>query len=115
MGLKMTEEHPLVIEYKKTIPSKLENLRNSVEAVKKQKDLFTFEAFRRDVHKLAGSAGTYGFTTVSDICKNLDLDLKEKIQNFQIEPIPQSWYQNLDVILIKLAQAFEKPDLLIRF
>ena len=84
----MEKEHPLITEYRKTIPSKLENLRKLIEEAKKYQNKESLEELRKIVHKLTGNSGTYGFMRVSNFCKALDLDLQEKIKQLKEADAP---------------------------
>lgn len=59
----------LLKAYRASIPHKLDTLAALVRQSQSPVDVKSFEDLRMAVHKLAGSAGTYGFTEVSEICK----------------------------------------------
>lgn len=111
----MEFEDPLVTEYRKTFPQKFQNLRDHLNALIKERSLQALSVFRQDVHKIAGSSGTYGFMTASNLCKNLDSDLQEKIKNFNKEIFSSDWFSYLEGFLKELEKALENPDIKIKF
>lgn len=111
----MEKEHPLITEYRKTIPSKLENLRKLIEEVKKYQNKESLEELRKIVHKLTGNSGTYGFMRVSNFCKALDLDLQEKIKQFDLKQITIGWLGQLDLFYENVSEAFNNPDIKMEF
>ena len=80
----MTHEHPLLTEYKKTIPSKIENLESLIRHLKEKKNLESLNSLRAEIHKMTGNSGSYGFLKVSELCKSMDLDMQIKIKNHEI-------------------------------
>jgi HPt (histidine-containing phosphotransfer) domain-containing protein len=109
----MQQEHPLVTEYRKTIPEKIESISSLIADVKNLKTLESLQSLRQAVHKLAGNSGTYGFMKVSNACKELDLDLQEKIQSFNPDILTIQWLSGLDIFLKNLKIHFSKPDIII--
>jgi len=110
----MATEHPLLAEYRKSLPRKLDLLRQLVAGVKKERSLASLEALRFEVHKLTGNSGTYGYTTASDLCHKLDMDLIEKIKKFNHTIFSEAWLSSLDLFLQKVEKAFSAPDKLIQ-
>ena len=111
----MEELDPLVAEYQKTIPQKLDALKKCIQLLVSQPNKETLEAFRAVVHKLAGNSGTYGYLTVSKFCKQLELDAKSRIDNIaQLLP-EKEWLESLQITFSQIEKAFSKPDLNIRF
>ncbi|MEI6242009.1 MAG: Hpt domain-containing protein [Chlamydiota bacterium] len=105
----MSEEdalQELMLEYKKSIPEKLRVLEKLIADVHAKGDLASVSALRFAVHKLAGSAGSYGFTEVSELCLPLDKDLHQKMESFQ--PLEKNWHITLDQIFEKVKAAFAK-------
>ncbi len=110
----MDFEHPILAEYRKSLPLKLELLAQQLKEVKKELSLSSLDAFQRELHKMAGSSGIYGYTTASDLCKQLSNDLLEKIKNFHPDIFSDEWLSSLDAFLKKLEKAFSSPDKQIR-
>ncbi len=67
----------LLNEYKKSIPQKLKAIQNLIEQAKQNPLSETLDSLCFAVHKLAGSAGTYGYSEASQLCK----ELAQKIMN----------------------------------
>jgi UDP-N-acetyl-D-glucosamine dehydrogenase len=65
-------------EYEKKIPEKLGNLATQVEIVNGEKTEENIKDLRFMVHKLAGSAGTYGYPQVSVCCKEFEKEILEE-------------------------------------
>lgn len=106
----MDKEHPLLGEYRKKLPAKLKLLSELVEKLKEKYELDTLDQFRREVHKIAGSAGTYGFTEASELCQKLEADLIPLIKNFHHTKPKKEWLHSLDDFLEKMEKAFAAQD-----
>lgn len=111
----MDNEDLLVSQYRETFPAKLMLIREHIDLLKKEGSLDALDLLRRDVHKLAGSSGTYGFTTASNLCKSKDLELQEKLKNFNLSGLSPEWFSNLDQFYKELEKTLEKPDIAIKF
>jgi HPt (histidine-containing phosphotransfer) domain-containing protein len=111
----MDIEDPLLAEYRKTFPEKFRILREHLNVLKRDKSLDALSLFRLVVHKIAGSSGTYGFMIASKLCKDLDLELQDKIKNFNQVIFASEWFASLDAFLKQLEKALEKPDVKIKF
>ena len=111
----MIDEHPLVTEYRQSIPSKIENLSNLVSKIKETKTLDSLSNLRQFVHKLAGNSGAYGFNKVSLRCKDLDMKLQEKIKSFSEDGISNDWLKGLDFFIDKIKEEFKAPDTIVNF
>lgn len=68
--------------YLKSIPEKLAALKKVLEELEKNRGKGELEALRFFVHKLAGNSGTYGFLTVSQICRDAEIKLVAWIEQF---------------------------------
>ncbi len=73
-------------EYKSSFRQKMQTFQELIQAVQKTPTLETLGALRFSVHKLAGSAGTYGFDKVSQICKTWELEIVAQIKTFPPDP-----------------------------
>ncbi|MBS3904968.1 MAG: hypothetical protein KGZ39_06550 [Simkania sp.] len=111
----MDVENPLLADYRKGIPRKLELLQQLVAGVKRERSLPSLEALRYEVHKITGNSGTYGYITASDLCKQLDVDLREKIKSFTKDIISEEWLVSLDSFLQRVERAFSAPDKQVQF
>lgn len=111
----MNKEHPLVTEYRTTIPAKLDVLKNLISELKISKSIESMQELRHAVHKMAGNAGTYGFMKVSENCKILDIRLQAMIESFSQDQITSAWLSSLDTFLQKISKDFQNPDTVINF
>lgn len=95
----------LLEKYRKTIYNKIDAITHKVESVKSHPDIITAQALRDEVHKIGGSAGSYGYPTVSEICKKLE----KKIDTLLIEnkPLNKSFLSDLDTFLSDLKFYFQ--------
>ncbi len=65
-------------EYEKGIPEKLGNIESQVGKVHGEESEENVKDLRFMVHKLAGSAGTYGYPQVSVCCKAFEKEIIEE-------------------------------------
>lgn len=72
--------------YDKTIPEKLILLEGLLQEMQNGIQEPTLKAFRMEIHKIAGSAGTVGYDEVSAICKKLDGELSSMLEKFKDNP-----------------------------
>jgi HPt (histidine-containing phosphotransfer) domain-containing protein len=93
-------------EYRKTIPQKLELLDQLVKCLENEKTIEALKGLRQHIHKLAGSAGTYGFDEVSALCKQWDLRLLQLIDRFPVEGIEGSLWADLALLSKNIKQGF---------
>jgi HPt (histidine-containing phosphotransfer) domain-containing protein len=87
-------------EYQKTIPEKLSHLEQLAQAVKGAYTKEAVAAFRMAVHKIAGSAGTYGYAAAGELCHQWDQDLMKKLEAFRSED--QAWVAEVEGFLSQL-------------
>jgi len=78
----MPSEHPLLNEYKKTIPEKLNLISHLIGTLTDQKTEESLKALHEALHTLCGNSGTYGFIKASNLCRSLDNELKDQLKNF---------------------------------
>lgn len=97
-----------VREYDRAIPEKLQKLEILISEFKKSMNLDSLTTLRFAVHKLAGSAGTYGYDSVSVICKEWDLQLLQKIKDFPASLDEQSWIAEMDRNLHQIKEGFSR-------
>jgi len=62
----------LMRKYRESIPSKLEQIARLIDEYEHSPSKENLAALKLAVHKLAGSAGTYGYPEASRLCKNLE-------------------------------------------
>ena len=96
-------------EYKNTIEGKLQHIRILIDEMHKEVREEDLKALRIDIHKMAGSAGLYGYMPVSDICKQFDMNLLKKIEHFRISPENTVWAKEFDTYFNEIKKAFSNP------
>ncbi len=97
-------------EYRETIPEKIRVLTGLIDKLKEKIDLETLKEFRMQIHKIAGSAGTYGFKTVSTLCREFEKELIEKVEHFEERPGEKSWISGFETHFNRIKEAFTKQD-----
>lgn len=93
-------------EYDKTIPDKLKLLESLIQEMQKGIQETTLKSFRMEIHKIAGSAGTVGYSDVSVICKELDGELVGMLEKFKDSPPDASVIARFESILGKIRASF---------
>ncbi len=91
--------------YQKTIPEKLENLTSLITSLHQNPDKATLTELRGVVHKIAGSAGTYGFLGVSEICRDMEKSIVDELELSKV--IEKDWILSLDDFLEKVKHYFQ--------
>lgn len=98
----------LLKTYQDSIPQKLEEIDHLIKKMQSSFDLQTLKELKFLVHKLAGSAGTYGYTEVSDICKELENDLNKKLNSDLIHSPPAiEWTASLSATFLNIKNGFK--------
>lgn len=64
---------------------------------------------RTVVHKIAGSAGTYGYALVSIVCKEMDVEMSKRIASGQFGEA--KWLASLDEFVQKVKESFQTSSL----
>ncbi len=63
-------------QYRNSICTKLHDLEGLLSSLRDQLDPESLKALGDKVHRIAGSAGSYGFDAVSELCRQLDEDIR---------------------------------------
>lgn len=93
--------------YDQGIPDKIKRLESLIQQFEKDKKLNTLSEFRREVHNIAGGAGTVGYMSVSVLCKKFDKELLEKMEKFKPEP---EWIGEFYAYLNRIREGFSSVD-----
>ncbi|QLH35012.1 MAG: Hpt domain-containing protein [Parachlamydiaceae bacterium] len=99
----------IIEDYRASIPNRLELLQSLVDEMRKNPRLETLKELKLQIHKLAGSAGLYGYEQVSLICKEFDERLSIKIEQFEKEKTLENLENEFENYLEKLEPAFLEP------
>ena len=98
----------IVKNYEKSIPDKLALLAKLIDDVQLNPNHQTIQSLREAVHKLAGSAGTYGFMRVSELCLMLELDLVNRLSGKkEFNPADPNWLNELNIFLNNVTENFK--------
>lgn len=71
----------LFLDYSKNLPHKIQTIEQEWNALSHTFDAAKLKTLHRDVHSLCGSAGTYGYTGLSKIARQLEVLLKSLLDN----------------------------------
>lgn len=93
-------------EYRKTIPEKLKLMQFYVDSMRPAIQKEFLMLLKLEVHKMAGTAGSFGFLQVSEVCKAFEIDLHEKIQQFSTPNANEPWIADFDLYLEKIRKGF---------
>jgi hypothetical protein len=94
----------LLDEYNKTVPEKIRCLEKLIMTLHSEMSLSNLEALQFLVHKMAGSAGLYGYGEVTVICKIWDVKLLKQIKGLSKEVSVN--LSELDGLLTKVKEGF---------
>jgi len=97
-------------EYNDTIIGKLEKIEMLGNRLMSQPVRENIMALKAEVHKIAGSAGSFGYYEVSRLCKELEITLSNVSDKQQYDFIQKS--DIMPLFLHKLKIAFQLPSLM---
>lgn len=95
-------------KYQQTVGEKTERLGRLIRDIEASPCEATLAAFQKDVHKIAGSAGSYGYARVSALCREMEFDLQKKMVSPDL--IVPEWLISLQTFLKKIKLAFQSAD-----
>lgn len=93
--------------YDQTISDKIEDLEKMILTVEKNPSISHLQALKTLVHKIAGSAGSFGYFTVSQLCKNLETEIKEQIELAKKKSMNYIWLSDLDEFFSQIKLHFQ--------
>jgi len=96
----------LLQQYQASIPDKLEALRMAIETLHSEVTIEHLKALHFLLHKNAGSAGTYGYFRVSQLCFEWQEKLSHLIETFPKCMQDLTWQKELDLLVDKLLSAW---------
>lgn len=71
--------------YSKNLPNKIRSIESLWSALEKKWDETEFETFHREVHSLSGSSATYGYVGLSKASRQLELYLKNRLNQSKLD------------------------------
>ncbi len=104
MENKILEE--LTRQYKEGIPGKIHKIESLIQSFNQSWTRDSLKDLRIEIHKLAGNAGTYGYPSVSALCKKLDQELIPYIETLGSEHKNQPPFNSLDDFFKQLKEIF---------
>lgn len=90
-------------EYDKTIDQKISSLRELFHRLQKNPD--QIQEFAALIHKISGSAGSYGYAKVSTLCKNMVVEINQKIAAGTAQD--SVWLSTLQPFIENVKEAFK--------
>jgi chemotaxis protein histidine kinase CheA len=103
----MEEEKKFQAEYLKTVPEKMQDLKELIQKLEQNIGLETLNSFRLKVHKIAGSAGTFGFMNASILSKAFEQEILANIALFNSQKkVQECFLKNCQLYLEKLQNSF---------
>ena len=94
--------------YIKSLHEKFIAIQQFIETLRRNTNLETLKELRLTIHKMAGSAGTYGYPAVSDICRVWDQTFAEMILSFPACQKDLSWLNEFERTFAKIKQEFSR-------
>lgn len=94
-------------QYVKTVSDKIILLKELIKTVQDKPEANSLTALKNAVHKIAGSAGSYGFLDVSALCKELEFQIDQRLSSK--EKLEKEWLDTLDEFLRKIKYSFQFP------
>jgi CheY-like chemotaxis protein len=95
-------------QYYKSIYDKVERLQRQILAVQRQPTTENLKTLQTEVHKIAGSSGSYGFLKVSKLCKDLEAQIIDRLNSGA--PPSNQWLASLDQFFAQIKLYFQTPD-----
>lgn len=89
-------------EYQRTFYDKIALLQKLIIDVQRSASLESLKALKTEVHKISGSAGSFGFPQISEVCKELEIDLTAHIDMFSETPPTTKWLASLEDFFHKI-------------
>lgn len=96
-------------EYQDSIPLKIDKIQSIIEHFQTSDSLETLNELKFEIHKIAGSAGSFGYPLVSNICKEFEKEINQKIKDFP-NSTSHDWKAQFQDYLAKIQNSFYKKD-----
>ena len=93
-------------EYISTVPEKLKTMERLLDEMHDSVREKTLQDLRLLVNKIAGSAGTYGFAAVSDVCKEFETEILSKIALHRGAVGDPRWAVGFREYLVRIKKGF---------
>ena len=96
------------IEYKRTIPDKLNKIQEFLDQLHVKIDEETLKGLRMHIHKIAGSAGTYGFPKVSEISLLFEKELIDRLEELKEKEGNPLWLESFQSFFDRIKEGFKE-------
>ncbi|WP_068470046.1 response regulator [Candidatus Protochlamydia phocaeensis] len=96
-------------EYDSSIFQKIEILTNLIKAVQKDPNLPQLNELHSEIHKMSGSAGSFGYDSVSILCKKKDEEIRNRIESNDFKD--QNWLLSFNEFLQKIKFCFQTDSI----
>ncbi|CUI16355.1 Conserved hypothetical protein [Candidatus Protochlamydia naegleriophila] len=96
--------------YQRSISDKLERLEKMILAIQKAPTSEHMQAFKMEIHKIAGSSGSYGYPRVGELCKEMEKNLADKIELVKLGKFNSAWLASLDEFFTQIKLNFQIPQ-----
>ncbi len=97
----------LQMDYKKTIPKKIERIEHMVLAIQRDPSIEHLHRLYVEMHKMAGSAGSYGYHAVSAMCLEIQYELIQQIELAKKGQLNPVWLFSLEDFLTNIKLHFQ--------
>lgn len=97
-------------EYLDTIPEKLMTFEGLIKKLEKNLTQGELENLKMIAHKTAGSAGSYGFMDVTKLCREMEQNIKGKLEGFKEGESHLDWIKEFWEFFQRLKAAFQAPE-----
>ena len=96
--------------YDATIYDKLQNLENLLKILDKEKNRENLENFKKEIHKITGTAGSYGYDEVTKAGRKCDQSIIKRLEENQ--PIEQKHIVEYKSVFHKIKLGFQNISLI---
>lgn len=96
-------------EYEKTIFRKIEIFTNLAQAVQVNPELERLKELQNEIHKMAGTAGSFGYESVSILCKKKDEEIRNRIASDTFRD--RDWLLSFNEFIEKVKFCFQTESI----
>lgn len=99
--------------YLNEIPHKINNLKNIIDKVKKSPSIESLKSLKDEVHKIIGNSKAYGFDKVSDLSREFDTFLLQKMDNIaeKNDKNDIKWISICEEYIAKIEKEFDNHEI----
>ncbi|MCE2983775.1 MAG: response regulator [Parachlamydia sp.] len=97
----------LMTRYNSLIPEKIERLEEQILNIQKKPSIDHLTVFKNEIHKIAGSAGSYGYLRVTQLCREMEKSAVEQIELAEKDLVSSEWLDSLDEFFTQMKLNFQ--------